>query len=83
LTIVKGMRGRYDGRIRNPWNEYECRQLLRSRYALLGALAGFRYSAVQKTLWFGPQFTIRPFKSLFSTASGFGAIGLGDRSLRI
>ncbi len=24
LTIVKALRSRYDGRTRNPWNEYEC-----------------------------------------------------------
>jgi len=24
LTIVKALRSRYDGRVRNPWNEYEC-----------------------------------------------------------
>ncbi|MGC1649299.1 MAG: GH116 family glycosyl hydrolase [Candidatus Sulfotelmatobacter sp.] len=86
LTIVKALRSRYDGRIRNPWNEYECGNYYAramASYALLGALSGFRYSAVQKTLWFGPQLSIRPFKSFFSTASGFGAIELGDESLRI
>jgi hypothetical protein len=35
-------------------------------YALLGALAGFRYSAVQQTLWLGPQLKIartKPFSA--------------------
>lgn len=86
LTIVKAMRSRYDGRIRNPWNEYECGNYYAramASYALLGALSGFRYSAVKKTLWFGPQLSIRPFKTFFSTASGFGTIELADQSLRI
>ena len=86
LTIVKAMRSRYDGRIRNPWNEYECGNYYAramASYALLGALAGFRYSAVQKTLWFGPQLTIRPFKTFFSTASGFGVIELDGKSFRV
>jgi hypothetical protein len=52
-------------------------------YALLGALAGFRYSAVKRTLWFGPQLTTRPFKTFFSAASGFGTIELGSESLRV
>ena len=52
-------------------------------YALLGALSGFRYSAVQRTLWFGPRLSIRPFKTFFSTASGFGVIALDARSLHI
>ena len=86
LTIVKAMRSRYDGRIRNPWNEYECGNYYAramASYALLGAMAGFRYSAVERTLWFGPQFATRPFKTFFSTASGFGTIELKDHSLGI
>jgi hypothetical protein len=86
LTIVKAMRSRYDGRIRNPWNEYECGNYYAramASYALLGALAGFRYSAVQRTFWFGPQLSVRPFRTFFCTASGFGTVVLDRRSLRI
>lgn len=86
LTIVKALRSRYDGRVRNPWNEYECGNYYAramASYALLGALAGFRYSAVQRTLWFGPQLSVLPFKTFFSTASGFGTITLDKRSLLI
>jgi hypothetical protein len=86
LSIVKALRSRYDGRIRNPWNEYECGNYYAramASYSLLGALAGFRYSAVQRTLWFGPQLSIRPFKTFFSTASGFGTLVLDARSLTI
>src|SRR5580692_11695036 len=86
LTIVKAMRSRYDGRVRNPWNEYECGNYYAramSSYALLGALSGFRYSAVQKTLWFGPKLTVRPFKTFFSAAPGFGTIEIDSQSLRV
>jgi len=86
LTIVKALRSRYDGRSRNPWNEYECGNYYAramASYALLGALAGFRYSAVLKTLWFGPQLSVRPFRTFFSTASGYGTIAIEDRSLRV
>ena len=58
LSIVKAARSRYDGRTRNPWNEYECGNWYAramSSYALLGALSGFRYSAVERTLWFAPR----------------------------
>ena len=68
LTIVKAMRSRYDGRIRNPWNEYECGNYYAramASYALLGALSGFRYSAVQRTLWFGPQLSHSPIQDVF------------------
>jgi uncharacterized protein (DUF608 family) len=86
LTIVKALRSRYDGRTRNPWNEYECGNWYAramASYSLLGALSGFRYSAVERTLWFGPQLSIRPFESFFSTAFGFGTIALDDRALSI
>ena len=86
LTIVKAVRSRYEGKTRNPWNEYECGNWYAramSSYSLLGALAGFRYSAVEKTLWFGPQLNVRPFKCFFSTASGFGTIELHDRSVSV
>jgi len=86
LTIVKALRSRYDGRVRNPWNEYECGNYYAramASYALLGALSGFRYSAVEKTLWFGPRLSVRPFKTFFSTASGFGTIELDHQSIRV
>jgi uncharacterized protein (DUF608 family) len=86
LTIVKALRSRYDGRVRNPWNEYECGNYYAramASYALLSALSGFRYSAVTRTLWFGPQLNIRPFQTFFSTASGFGSILLDHGSLHI
>ncbi len=86
LTIVKAARSRYDGRARNPWNEYECGNWYAramASYSLLGALSGFRYSAVERTLWFGPQLNIQPFKSFFSTAFGFGIIGLDGGAVNI
>jgi len=86
LTIVKALRSRYDGRTRNPWDEYECGNYYAramASYSLLPALAGFRYSAVERTLWFGPQLDIRPFKTFFSTAAAFGTIELGADSLRL
>ena len=86
LTIVKALRSRYDGRTRNPWDEYECGNFYAramSSYSLLGALAGFRYSAVERTLWFAPKLKQRPFKCFFSTAFGFGTISLDAHNVSI
>lgn len=52
LDIVRTVRKRYDGKVRNPFNEYECgswyaRAL--SSYSLLQALTGLRYDAVDHT----------------------------------
>jgi hypothetical protein len=86
LTIVQALRSRYDGKTRNPWNEYECGNWYAramASYALLAALAGFRYSAVEKTLWFGPRLEVRPFKSFFSAATAFGTIELQRTSVHL
>jgi uncharacterized protein (DUF608 family) len=86
LTIVKALRSRYDGRTRNPWGEYECGNWYAramASYSLLGALSGFRYSAIEKTLWFGPRLNVRPFKTFFSTAFGFGTIALNNRLVSV
>ena len=86
LTIVKALRIRYDGRTRNPWNEYECGNWYAramSSFALVGALSGFRYSAVEKALHFGPKLKVRPFVSFFSTATGYGTIALDNRVVTV
>ena len=86
LTIVRALRSRYEGRTRNPWNEYECGNWYAramSSFALVGALSGFRYSAVDRTLHFGPKLKVRPFVSLFSTAFGYGTIALDGRKLTV
>ena len=86
LTIVKALRSRYDGRVRNPWNEYECGNYYAramASFALVSALSGFRYSAVEETLWFGPMLDIRPFRTFFSTASGIGTLVLEKDSVHI
>ena len=81
LEIVRAVRSRYDGRVRNPWNEYECGSYYAramASYALLAAWSGFRYSAVERTLWFGPARTVgtKAFQTFFSAASGYGTIRL-------
>ena len=86
LTIVKAVRFRYDGHRRNPWNEYECGNYYAramASYALLGSLSGFRYSAVEKKLWFGPKIKENSFKTFFSSTTGFGTIELTGKEINI
>jgi hypothetical protein len=86
LEIVKAVRARYDGSVRNPWNEYECGSYYAramASYAVLLALSGFRYSAVEKTLWFAPKLARRPFTTFFSTAAAHGTITLDRRKLTV
>jgi hypothetical protein len=78
LDIVRACRHRYDGRIRNPFNEYECGHWYAramSSYALLEALSGARYDAVEKVLYLNPR--VRgDFRAFLSTQSGYGTVGL-------
>lgn len=86
LDIVSISRNRYDGRIRNPFNEYECgnwyaRAL--SSYGYLQCLTGVRYDAVDKTLFIDSK--IGDFTSFLSTEKGFGTVTLkqGKASLKV
>lgn len=78
LEIVRVCRDRYDGRIRNPFDEYECghwyaRAL--ASYGLLQGLTGVRYDAVDKTLYIDSNVG-NDFRSFLSTETGFGTAGL-------
>jgi len=78
LEIVRAARDRYDGRVRNPFNEYECGHWYAramSSYALLQGLSGERYDAVEKVLYLNPSLK-GDFRCFISTATGYGTAGL-------
>jgi hypothetical protein len=86
LHVLRSSRNRYDGRIRNPFNEYECghwyaRAL--SSYGYLEGLTGIRYDAVDKTLYIDSR--VGDFTCFLSTATGFGTVTLklGKPSLKV
>jgi uncharacterized protein (DUF608 family) len=75
LAIVKGVRDRYDGQRRNPWNEVECgshyaRAL--ASWSLLTALSGYHYSAPDKRLSFAPRLDGPDFRCLFTAGRAWG-----------
>ncbi len=77
LTLVRAVRQRYDGRVRNPWNEYECGSYYAralSSWAVLLALTGFRYTAVEARLEVAPRLAGRQGQFLFTAASGWGIV---------
>ncbi len=77
LAIVKGVRDRYDGTRRNPWNEFECGNhyaRAMASYALLLALSGFFYSAPRGLLRFAPCVYPEGFACFFSVDSGWGML---------
>jgi hypothetical protein len=81
LEIVRAVRDRYDGRVRNPFNEYECGHWYAramASYGLLQGLTGVRYDAVDQVLYVDSR--VGDFTSFLSTESGFGAVSLKNGS---
>lgn len=77
LEIVRECRNRYDGRIRNPFNEYECGHWYAramSSYGCLQGLTGVRFDAVEKTLYIDSK--IGDFTSFLAAETGFGTVSL-------
>ena len=75
LEIVRTCRDRYDGSVRNPFNEYECGHWYAramASYGLLQGLTGIFYDAVDKTLHINSR--IGDFKCFICTETGFGTI---------
>ena len=77
LEIVRACRSRYDGRIRNPFDEYECGHWYAramSSYGMLQGLTGVRYDAVTQQMFIDKR--TGDFTGFISTETGFGNIGL-------
>jgi uncharacterized protein (DUF608 family) len=75
LEIVCEVRKRYDGKTRNPFNEYECGHWYAramASYGLLQGLTGLRYDAIDQVLFVDSQ--VGDFTSFISTESGFGTV---------
>ncbi|WP_343702934.1 GH116 family glycosyl hydrolase [Chitinophaga sp.] len=86
LDIVRACRNRYDGSVRNPFNEYECGHWYAramSSYGMLQGLTGVRFDAVDGTLYIDSR--VGDFTSFIATAQGFGTVSLrnGKPSLNV
>ena len=80
LDIVKSLRKRYDGRIRNPFNEYEyghwyARAM--ASYGLIQGLTGLFFDAVEGIMYIDSRIG-NDFSSFFSCETGWGLAGLRD-----
>lgn len=75
LELAAAVRKRFDGKRRNPWNEFECgsnyaRSL--ASYALIPSISGFICDLYRETLTFAPKVAKNDFSTFFSTAKGWG-----------
>ena len=76
--IVKAVRDRFDGKKRNPWNEFECgsnyaRSM--SSFALLLIYSGFSFDMTEKRVGFNPV-NKGNFKSLWSIQNSWGEVSI-------
>ena len=74
IKVVKAVRDRFDGKKRNPWNEFECgSNYARSMasYALIPILSGFEFDMPNKYLGFNPYIKDE-FKSIWSIDGAWG-----------
>ncbi|MFP4027387.1 MAG: GH116 family glycosyl hydrolase [Candidatus Brocadiia bacterium] len=80
LEIVRTCRDRYDGTVRNPFNEYECGHWYAramASYAMLQGLSGARYDAVERVLYLNPSIE-GDFRAFLCTETGYGTVGIED-----
>lgn len=77
LAVIAGVRARFDGRRRNPWNEPECGHhyaRAMASWAALLALSGFHYSAVSSTLTLTPRWQPHDLRTPWTAPSGWGTV---------
>lgn len=81
--VVKAVRDRFDGKKRNPWNEFECgSNYARSMasYALIPILSGFDFNLPKKHIGFNPYIKDN-FKSIWSVDGAWGDFEIkGERA---
>jgi hypothetical protein len=87
IKVTAGVRDRYDGERRNPWNEIECGSNYARSMASWGAmivLSGFSFDAVRGHIGFAPRLHDKGrFQSFWSGANAYGTVEIGDGQLRL
>lgn len=77
LEIVRGLRKRYDGYLRNPFCEVECgNHYVRSMasYMLLTSLSGFTFDMGKNEIGFEPKISEDHFAAFFCTGKAWGIL---------
>ncbi|MFO0915056.1 MAG: GH116 family glycosyl hydrolase [Pirellulales bacterium] len=87
LAIARAIHDRYDGRLRNPYNEIECSDhyaRAMASYGVYQAVSGCHYHGPRGELSFAPRLSPEDFRGAFTAAEGWGSYSqqLAERKLR-
>ncbi|WP_421726070.1 GH116 family glycosyl-hydrolase [Bauldia sp.] len=86
-AVFAGVRDRYRGGNRNPWNEIECgSNYARSMasYAAIVVLSGFAFDGVKGEMAFAPQVqSAGQFRSFWSNGAAWGTVAIGGGAAEI
>jgi non-lysosomal glucosylceramidase len=80
LAILKGLRERYDGSRRNPFDEFECGHhyaRAMASYAMVLALSGFSADLPHGRIALHPRVSQADFRCFFSVDTGWGIVTQG------
>jgi hypothetical protein len=83
VKIVEAACHRYDGRRRNPYNEYECGSYYArsmASHGMLLALSGFQYDATEGLLGFSPRVDDGDFHTFWSAQRAWGGYSHGSNN---
>lgn len=86
FSIVKGVRERFDGVRRNPWNEFECgSNYARSMasFSLIPSISGFTCNLAEGFVGFDPKAKEEEFYGFFSVDTGWGEYFSGGGTVRL
>lgn len=75
LAVARAIHDRYNGKLRNPYNEVECSDHYSRAMASYGAFlaaCGFEYHGPRGHIAFAPRLTPHDFRCPFTTAQGWG-----------
>ncbi len=80
LVLVRAVDSRYDGAVRNPWNEVECGDhysRAMAAWGVLQAITGFVYDGPAGVIGMSPRLTPDRFAAFFAGAEGWGTLSQG------
>ena len=86
FAIVKDIRNRFNGKRRNPWNEFECgNNYARSMasYSLIPSISGFTCNLAEHFVGFDPKAVEENFSSFFAVDTGWGKYNAGPNEITL